>query len=678
MRRVKLFLLPVSFIILFFGLSGCASLGETGPPDIPMPSKIIDSNNKLITTIAQVNTVPVKLEEIAPTMQQAIVAIEDERFYQHNGVDFRGIGRAAYQNIRSGQVLQGGSTITQQLAKNLYLSPERTLGRKLKEVYYTLHLERTYTKNEILNMYLNRVYFGQGAYGIEAAAQTYFAKSAKDLTLGESAMLAGLPRAPSYYAPTTNLEGAKERQKIVLQRMVDLGMINIGEKDEALAEHIEPQTKVDSFRQAPYLVAEVIKHFKEKYSNGMEMLYSSGLTIQTTLDLDMQDTAENAIKSGLEKVSPDINGALVAIDPTNGYIKAMVGGRDWQKSQYNRVYAKVQPGSAFKPFLYTAAIDSGYTAASTVMCEPVTYHQKGGEPYTPKDHKVGFHYRPFILKHALAISDNVITVRFADMLGPHELVNYAEMMGIESPLRPYLSLALGTSEVSPLEMATAYGPLANQGIRAKPQFILKVTDSTGSILEENRPQLQKVIDEKVAFIITDMLMAAVRPGGTAAQLSWMVSRPVAGKTGTTEDYTNAWFVGYSPELVTSVYIGYDDKSKRVGLTGGDIAAPIWGQFMEEALKGTEVKDFNKPEGVVQVNVCTVDGLKASALTSNSMPAYFVEGTEPRVPCLGDFWWKKPTDSGEGPQDLVDHPTTPVPDENPYLSGAQPTEEEGYD
>lgn len=642
---------------------------EAEPPDVPKPSKIVDSNNKLIATIAQVNTVPVDLEEIAPAMQQAIVAIEDERFYQHNGIDFKGLIRAAYQNIKSGGIVQGGSTITQQLAKNLYLGPERTFGRKIKEVYFTIQLERTYTKKEILNMYLNHVYFGQGAYGVEAAARTYFGKSAKELTLGESAMLAGLPRAPSYYAPTTNLKGAKERQRVVLQRMVDLGMISLADKENALGEHIEPQKSTETFRKAPYLVAEVIKYFKGKYPNGMEMLYSSGLTIQTTIDLTMQQKAEDALSSGLEKVNNDINGALVAIDPTSGYIKAMVGGRDWQKSQYNRVYAKVQPGSAFKPFLYTAAISSGYTAASTVYCEPVIYQQPGGEPYTPRDHKVGFHYRPFILKKALAISDNVIAVRLTDMLGPGALVHYAKSMGIESPLRSYLSLALGTSEVTPLEMAVAYGPLANQGIRTKPLYIIKVTDSSGRVLEESRPQLSKVIDEKVAFIVTDMLKAAVQPGGTAAQLSWMVSRPVAGKTGTTEDYTNAWFVGYSPELVTSVYVGYDDKGKKVGLTGGDIAAPIWGNFMENALKDTKVTDFEKPVGVIQVNVCTADGLKASALTSNAMAAYFIEGTEPKIPCLGDFWWKQPIDSGEGPRDLINNPTTLESDEVPQPQSA---------
>ncbi|MEG6523455.1 transglycosylase domain-containing protein [Desulfotomaculum sp. 1211_IL3151] len=632
MQRYRLLLLIVCFVIVFMWAAGCSNMGQT-VTDIPTPSRIVDANNKLITTISQTNQIPVEFDQIAPEMRQAIIAIEDYRFYQHVGIDFRGLARAAFINLRNLSIVEGGSTITQQLAKNLYLGPERTLGRKIKELYYTVQLERTYTKDEILTLYLNNVYFGQGAYGIEAAAQTYFDKHAKDLTLGESALLAGLPKAPSYYAPTTNLKGAKQRQQVVLNRMLELGMITQDQRDQAVAETIEPQAKTEYFRQAPYFVAEIVKHFKNQYPDGMELLYSSGLTIQTTLDLDMQRAAEQAVVERLEQIDPEIEGALVAIDPENGYIKAMVGGRNWQQSQYNRALAKSQPGSSFKPFLYTAAIGSGYTAASTFFCQPTTY--PGG--YTPKDYK-GFHYRPFVLKQALAISDNVISVQLADRLGPQELVRYARAMGIESKLDPYLSLALGASEVTPLEMAVAFGPLANAGIRTKPMYILKVTDPSGRVIEENRPQISKVIDEKVAYIVTDMLRAAVQPGGTAAQLSRIVSRPVAGKTGTTDQTTNAWFVGYSPELVAAVYIGYDDKTRHVGLTGSDIAAPIWGNFMEKALEGKEARDFIKPEGVIEAYICGYDGLRASALSSSTMAAYFIKGTEPQIPCFGDFWW----------------------------------------
>ena len=649
MQRHRLLLLIVGLIIAFMCTVGCSKGGQT-VPEVPTPSRIVDANNKLIATISQTNQIPVEFDQIAPTMRQAIVAIEDYRFYQHHGIDFKGLARAAVINLRNLSIVEGGSTITQQLAKNLYLGPERTLGRKVKELYYTVQLERVYTKDEILTLYLNHVYFGQGAYGIEAAAQTYFDKHAKDLTLGESALLAGLPKAPSYYAPTTNFKGAKQRQQVVLNRMLELGMITQEQRDQAMAETIEPQAKTEYFRQAPYFVAEIIKHFKNKYPNGMELLYSSGLTIQTTLDLDMQRAAEQAVVQGLAKVNPEIEGALVAIDPENGYIKAMVGGRNWQKSQYNRALAKSQPGSSFKPFLYTAAIASGYTAASTFFCQPITY--SGG--YTPKDY-TGYHYRPFVLKQALAISDNVISVQLADRLGPQELVRYARAMGIESTLDPYLSLALGASEVTPLEMATAFGPLANAGIRTRPLSILKVTDPSGKVIEENRPQVSKVIDEKVAYIVTDMLRAAVQPGGTAGGLASIVSRPVAGKTGTTDQSTNAWFVGYSPGLVAAVYVGYDDKAKKVGLTGSDIAAPIWGNFIEKALEGKEVRDFIKPEGVVEAYICAYDGLRASALSSSTMAAYFIQGTEPKIPCFGDFWWggsgnnqeaAPPVDNGE--------------------------------
>ncbi|AEG59944.1 transglycosylase domain-containing protein [Desulforamulus ruminis] len=654
-------------IILAIGVNlliGCTSAGTMEPPEVPVPSKIVDANNRLITTVSQVNTVPVELDQISIHLQQAIVAIEDERFYQHQGIDFKGLGRAVYQNLISRKIVQGGSTITQQLAKNLYLGPERTFARKAKEIYYTFQLERKYTKKEILNMYLNHVYFGQGAYGIEAAARTYFNKSAADLTLGESAMLAGLPRAPSYYAPTTNLQGAKERQSVVLARMVELGIISPEEAQAAREETIEPQKQSENLKQAPYFVAEIIKYIESKYPDGLEMLYSSGLTIQTSLDLELQKTAEQALRQGLEKINPEINGALVAVDPTNGYIKAMVGGRDWQKSQFNRALAKMQPGSAFKPFLYTAAIDAGYTAATVLTCEPQTYRQEGAPPYTPKDHKVGYHYRPFILKQALAISDNVIAVKLANMLGPEAIVRFAQAMGVESSLRPYLSLALGTSEVTPLEMATAFGPLAQAGIRTKPLYILKITDSNGRVLEEYTPQRAKVLDEKVAYIVTDMLRAAVTTGGTAAQLSQQVHRPIAGKTGTTEDYTNAWFVGYTPGLVASVYVGYDDKSKRVGLTGSDVAAPIWAQFMEQGLKDTPVEDFKEPDGVTRMEVSTTDGLKATELTEEKMEAVFVEGTEPKVPSLGEFWWQQPIDSGEGPGDLTDNTEESPGEERP--------------
>ncbi|GAB6180563.1 penicillin-binding protein 1A [Desulfotomaculum defluvii] len=665
MRSKRLLLLMLSLVIIFSTTAGCAAIGQTTPPDVPTPSKIVDANNKLITTVSQTNQIPVELDQIAPEMRQAIVAIEDYRFYEHVGIDIRGLARAALINLRNLSIVEGGSTITQQLAKNLYLGPERTIGRKVKELYYTVQLERTYTKDEILNLYLNHVYFGQGAYGIEAAAQTYFNKHAKDLTLGESALLAGLPKAPSYYAPTTNLKGAKQRQRVVLNRMLELNMITQAQREQALSQTIEPEAKTEYFRQAPYFVAEIIKHFKNKYPNGMEMLYSSGLTIQTSLDLDMQKAAEGAVVQGLEQINADLEGALVAVDPQNGYIKAMVGGTNWQKSQYNRALAKSQPGSAFKPFLYTAAIDSGYTAASTFFCKPITY--PGG--YTPKDYQ-GFHYRPFVLKQALAISDNSISVQLANSLGPETLIRYAKAMGIESNLDPYLSLALGASEVTPLEMAVAFGPLANAGIRTKPLYILKVTDHSGNVLEEYKPQLSKVIDEKIAYIVTDMLKAAVQPGGTAAQLSGIVSRPVAGKTGTTDDTTNAWFVGYSPELVASVYVGYDDKSRKVGLTGSAIAAPIWGNFIEKALQGHEVRDFNKPAGVVESYVCTYDGLKASALTSSKISAWFIEGTEPKIPCFGDFWFRNGNSEGTG------YPTeenVTVPDDSIQIPEQSPSD-----
>lgn len=635
MNRWKKYM-PIFMAMLFLNLlSGCGSVGVLPPPDVPVPSRIVDINGKLITVVSQVNRVPVPLDQIAPEMQDAIVAIEDSRFYQHHGIDPEGLMRAVIKDLSSGKMVEGGSTITQQLAKNLYLGPQKTIDRKFKEIYYTFQLERRYTKKEILNMYLNQIYFGQGAYGIEAAARTYFNKPASQLDLAESAMLAGIPRMPGFYSPTRNFDNAKARQNVVLGRMVELHMINQDQAQTAQSEYIQPVKRSAPLKQAPYFVNEIIKHFEQKYPDAMELLYAGGLTVSTTLDLRVQEAAEKALVNGLNQMNPEINGAMVAIDPHTGYIKAMVGGRDFNASQYNRVLAVSQPGSAFKPFLYAAALDNGYTAASTLFCEPITYWS-GGQPYTPKDYEGGYQYRPLTLKEALYTSDNVVSVQLASRLGPDKIVQYAKSMGVTSPLRAYLSLALGTSEVTPLEMARAYGPLANQGIRTDPLYILKVTDPDGKALEDYSPKLAKVIDDKTAYIVTDMLKSVIQPGGTAGQVGAMINRPAAGKTGTTEDSQDAWFVGYTPDIVASVYVGYDDKSKKVGLTGGEAAAPIWADFISQALSGLPAKDFTRPEGVVMVDISARDGSKAGPYTTGPiMNAAFVKGTEPMWSAGGD-------------------------------------------
>ncbi|WP_066635839.1 transglycosylase domain-containing protein [Desulfolucanica intricata] len=625
----------IMIIVCSLLFSGCSAITSLPKPQIPVASKIYDINGKVITTVYKQNRTSVSINDISPFMQEAIVAIEDTRFYNHHGLDLISLTRALYKNIIAGRIEEGGSTITQQLAKNLYLGPERTLSRKIKELAYAIQLERRYSKQEILELYLNTIYFGHGTYGIEAASRYYFDTPAKNLTLAQSAMLAGIPRSPEYYSPANNWEAAKKRQAIVLNRMKQLNIINNEEAEKAKKEPLFVVKNNNWSPQAPFFTAEIIKYFKKNYPDRWEMIFTEGLSIYTTLDLQMQQAAENAVKTGLEKYPAELEGALVAIDPRNGYIKAMVGGRDFNRSQYNRIYARSQPGSAFKPFLYTAAIERGYTAATTLTCEPSTYRQANGEDYAPTDYNGNYHNRPMTLKEALYISDNVVAVRLNNEIGPGILAHYAKIMGIESSLRAYLSLALGTSEVTPLEMARAYGPLANNGVLAKPLLVLRVTNQQGQVLENNTPTLKQVIKPESAYIVTDMLKSVLSPGGTAPQIAGVIKRPAAGKTGTTENLKDAWFVGYTPDIVAAVYVGYDDKNKIVGNTGGGIAAPIWTNFIREGLKGKPAKDFTVPSNIVFANICPEDGLLAAPNNPDAIKAAFVKGTEPKTPCYFD-------------------------------------------
>lgn len=569
-------------------------------------------------------------------MKDAIVAIEDDDFYRHHGIDFIGIARATFKNVMAGKIIEGGSTITQQTVKNLYLSNERTYDRKIKEALLTFQLERKYTKEEILEMYLNQIYFGHGAYGIEVAALTYFNKHAKELNLAESAMIAGIPKSPTRYSPYNNFDLAKKRQAVILNRMFELGLITKTEEEEAKGTKIILGTTKNiglASKKAPYAVDEIVRYITEKYSNGSELLYKGGLSIYTTIDYNLQEKAENAFSKGVSRKSK-LQGALIALDPKKGNILAMVGGRDFSTSKFNRAtQAKRQPGSAFKPFLYAEAIDYNFTAASTIVCAPVTFKQGTGKPYSPKDYgNIGYHDRAFTLKEALVKSDNVVAVKLNEKIGSENLSNYAKKMGIKSTLKPYLSLALGSSEVSPLEMASAYGTFANGGYHAEPRLILKIVDNKGNILEETSPKVVRAISSETAYIVTDMLKGVVNPGGTAGKVSSIIKRPAAGKTGTTQNYTDAWFVGYTPDIVAAVYIGYDDPNISVGSTGGSIAAPIWSDFIKGGMKNTPVKDFDKPDDVVMVKVCADSGLLATPFSPNTIVAAFKKGTEPKEYC----------------------------------------------
>ncbi|NLC07308.1 MAG: PBP1A family penicillin-binding protein [Syntrophomonadaceae bacterium] len=631
-RIFIIFFLIGIFNIVLLNIPGC-SWGVLPAPRLPFPAQIFDVNGQLIGSIDEENREEVALEEVAPFFLEAIVAIEDSRFYEHNGIDFRAVIRALVTNFKKGRIVEGGSTITQQTAKNLYLTPERTWNRKIKELYYAMLLENQLTKQEILQLYINQIYFGHGAYGVQMAARTFFNKTANNLTAAESALLAGLTRSPRNYSPFLNPESARERRNVVLNRMVELGKLSAIEAEQIKKEPVQVVNQERPSPRAAYIIDEIREYIITNYPDGASMLNNDGLAIYTTIDLQMQEAAEKAFTNGLAHLDSELNGALVAIEPMTGHIKAMLGGRNYRQSKFNRAFqAKRQPGSAFKPFVYTAVIDWGYTPARMVQCEPVAYPQPDGTVYAPKDFsKSPYHYCGLTLKEALMVSDNVIAVRLNQEIGPSTTIKYAERMGIQSELGPYLSLALGTSEVTPLEMAAAFSPLASGGYYAEPTLILRITNRAGQVLEQAQTRPRAVLDARTAYIITDMLQGVLQPGGTAAHLAPLVGRPAAGKTGTTQERRDAWFVGYTPELVTAVYIGYDQPDRPVGV-GGSVAGPIWANFTREALKTKPVRYFTRPPGIVMSEICAESGAKATFNCPRRLSAAFREGTEPLIDC----------------------------------------------
>ncbi|MHB1418126.1 MAG: transglycosylase domain-containing protein [Bacillota bacterium] len=631
-RIILIALMTISLTLLV--LAGC-SVQPAPKPQVPQATRIFDVNGQLVASLFQENRVTIPLKDIPVDLRKAVVAIEDTRFYEHHGVDIFGLGRAVYLNLKAGKVVAGGSTITQQLAKNLYLTQKRTLGRKIKELVLAIDLERSYSKDEILEMYLNQIFFGNGAYGVEVAAQTYFAKPAMDLDLAESALLAGLIRSPANYAPFRHPDRAKLRQKLVLERMAELGMITREKEQVAVSEPLKfAAGDTVKNNHAPFFVDSVVGEISTLLGDSEEILYRDGLSIYTTLNLDMQKAAEASLSDGLSGFDPNLEGALVAIDPSNGHVRAMVGGRDYNKSRFNRATSNNrQPGSAMKPYLYTAALSNGYTQASVIKCEPVSYILPSGEVYQPADYgNVPYHNRYLTLHEAVMISDNVVAVRLNSQLGPQQMVDFGRVMGIQSKLSPFLSLPLGTIGVSPLEMADAYSTLVHDGIRVRPVMILKVVDQNGRILWQSQPDMEQVIDQRVAFLVTDMLRAVMQPGGTGGHLAGIIQRPSAGKTGTTQNQTDAWFVGFTPDLVTSVYVGFDDPSKSVGHPGGRVAGPIWANFMYEALKDTPPRDFAISPGVVQEMICSDSGLVACPSCPSPVLMSFIDGTQPLAEC----------------------------------------------
>lgn len=634
---------------------------------------IYDINGEVIDELFVERRALVPLSKIPVDLQNAVIAIEDQRFFKHWGADLHAIARAMLANLKHGQIVEGGSTITQQLAKALFLTREKTIERKIKELLLSIQLEKNYTKEEILQLYLNQIYFGQGAYGVQEAANIYFGKDVQELNLAESAMLAGLPRAPNMYSPFVDIARAYRRRATALHRMVERGFITEEEEKETNNYPLPMEKHRLRESQGSYFVEYLRQILEPKY--GSNALFKGGLKIYTTLDLRMQKIAENVLSEkldefdeiekrerkkpqeteleGTEEVSKrKVQGAILALDPTTGQIRVMVGGRDFGESQFNRVVqAKRQPGSAFKPFIYTAAIDNGYTVVSPIEDSPVAYYNDGinwrllsnttdlsdidpeivknmdpEKVWIPKNYEETFHGRTLV-RDALAYSINVCAVKILDRIRPTTAASYAEKMGIQSPLEKTLSLALGSSVVTPLEITSAYGVLANQGIRTKPYAIIRVEDASGNLLEENSPEEEVVLSAQTAYLMTHLLREVAERG--TGWYTKNIGRPRAGKTGTTNEFTDSWFIGFVPNLVTSVWVGYDDN-QTLGerRSGAVVACPIWTEFMKQTLQDTPIVEFSVPPNIVFAKIDPKTGLLALEDCPDAVLLPFVKGTEP--------------------------------------------------
>jgi len=606
----------------------------------PLPAASISQTTTIFASDGQVldtlhrgeNRFVVPLSQMAPDLVNATVAIEDRTFREHYGFDWKRLAMAVYIDLKTMDKRQGASTITQQLARNLYLSHEKTWTRKIREALLAIQLELNYSKDEILEMYMNQIYYGHSAYGAQAAAQTYFGKDAKDLTLAESAMLASIPKGPTYYSPFTNFEKAKSRQKLTLQAMERAGFITAEQARQAYAEPLKLKERgtQNVTKTAPYFRDYIASLVKNKYGIDEELFIHGGLKIYTTLDPVMQKKAEEIIASTLPKNNPDLQTALIAIEPGTGKIKAMVGGRDYQKSQYNRVFSKRQPGSAFKPILYLAALQNGFTPLTKMKSEPTVFTYDNGKQYIPKNFGDRYAHDYINLQQAIATSDNIYAVKTIEHLSPQKLVEQAQRLGITSRLQAVPSLALGSSPVSPYELTMAYGAIVNKGELVKPMAITRIEDSEGNVLVEEKPEKTQVVDPVHTALLTHMMQSVFERGGTAYRVAHELNRPVAGKTGTT-DY-DAWLTGFTPQLVTTVWIGYDEGRKLDDVTEGYFSKKIWAQFMESALKNQPPALFEMPAGVVSVYIDPASGHLATEHCPNPQLMYFAAGTEPQEYC----------------------------------------------
>ncbi len=733
-------LLLGSLVGAYFALaSGIPSIEELKKQDSSVGTKIYADDDALIGEIKLQKGIYVPLNQMPDSLKNAVVAVEDSRFWKHSGIDYIGIGRALVKDMLHLSLREGGSTITQQLAKVVFLSSEKTLTRKIKEAQLALQIEKELTKKEILELYLNRVYFGHGAYGVEMASKTYFGKSVRQISVAEAAMIAGLTKGPTTYSPFNDLVKAKERQAVVLSRMVEEGYLRPAAAEAAKREPLALSHMRTTAETYNYFIDYVKQNLVAKY--GEDMVYKGNLRVHTTVDKNAQVQAQNALQDGLRDVDkrrgwrgpighkdikdkndekvvsfaasagdistgvvmsinpkeavvksrgitgklllndalwaatiidkssgkpravknfkltdilkkgdialmrfktisgknitfsleqePEVEGAVVAVDPSTGYIRALVGGFSFTRSEFNRaVLAQRQPGSSLKPIIYAAALEHGYTPASIVVDEPVTYPGGAAGDWKPENYDRKY-MGPTRLREALAYSRNIVTIKLVEAIGVDRVIELARNLGIQGTMPRNLTIALGSTSVTPLELTSAFAAFANAGTKMKPISIKYVTDARGAILESNQPEGTPVLTPAGSFLITSMMEDVIRYGtGMRAN----IGRPAAGKTGTSNDYKDAWFVGYTPELAAGVWVGFDDMRRSLGRgeVGGRAAAPIWQRFMRNVLTSEPAPDFGIPQGVVKVRIDASTGLLADSFAegSSTFDEYFKEGSNP--------------------------------------------------
>ena len=619
---------------------------------------LLDVNDRQAFTIFQERRIEVPLTKVSPNVVKAIVAVEDQRFFDHGGFDVVRVAGAAMTNLREGRAAEGGSTITQQLARQTFLTPDKTIRRKLKEIVVAARIERQFTKEEILGLYLNKVYFGDGLYGVEAASLGYFGKHAADLTVAEAALIAGLAKSPSTYAPTVSLERAVTRRNVVLEAMRNSKAIDAATYQAAVD---APVVLDDTLRKdeayGQYFKEEVRKELVQRF--GWERVYQGGLKVYTTLDMAMQKAAESEVRRTLADIEQrqlrrrrkddagvePLQAALVAMDPRTGEVRALVGGRNFKESRFNRAtQAKRQAGSAFKPFVYAAALERGYSPATLItnLHDPIMTYQGA---WSPEDEHLKS--SSMTIRTALRTSSNKAAVRMMEDVGLPTTMQFARRLGVgDVPSVP--SLALGSGEVTLMAMTAAYASFANDGMRPIPSLIRRVETNEGEILYAGGEPPQRAVSEATAFLMSGMLADVINSGTAWPARRVGFTLPAAGKTGTTNDYRDAWFVGYTPNLVAGVWVGYD-KPKTIVANGyaAELAVPLWGRFMISATRGHRQDWFQPPATVTTATICRLSGKLATdacrnaadydsagyaTMRSHAYTEHFIRGTEPSEYC----------------------------------------------